>query len=282
MNNLTAHDIRQIIKWIVYALLTINFVFYAREEIFFAEYTLRDGASFLEWTAAFATTIDEIAWLLLIVLFELETYTLSDEAFKGFVESLMHSGRIACYLLVLHTVYAWSTAIIDLDDVTRVDGVTDLCELADNENSFTSNLGYTVIDAANCRELSNGSEFFYIGINPVVTDKPGLRIERQLAWADLIEAIVWLLIMLVMEFTVRIQNRGVAAGRLIFLVNTTKLSLFSILIAISAYWGYRGHWLYVWDEFVWIAAFAVIEMNMSEWRDEIRAKDGAAVPDNSS
>lgn len=74
-----AQDIRQILKWVVYTLLTINFVFYFLEELKFAEYTIGDGVKFLEWTAAFATTRDEIAWLVPIALFELETYALSDE-----------------------------------------------------------------------------------------------------------------------------------------------------------------------------------------------------------
>ena len=271
--DLDAHDIRQVIKWTVYSLLTINFIYYAREELLFAEHTLRDGASFLEWTAAFATTMDETAWLILLVLFELETYALSDRAFEGIVEPLVHGGRIVCYLLILHTVYAWSMAVIDLDEVSHVEGITDLCQLADADISFTENLNYAGIDQANCAQLSSGQKFFYINGNSVVTDIAGLRVERQLAWTDLIEAVVWLLILLMIELTVRLQNHGVAAGWPVALCNRIKLALYSVLVLVSAYWGYRGHWLYVWDEFVWIAGFAAIEMNIFEWRDEIRGEE---------
>lgn len=278
MARLTAHQIRQIIKWSVYALLTINFVFYTREEIFFAEHTLREGAGFLEWTAAFATTIDEIAWLFLIVLFELETYVLSDKALEGIVGSLIHAGRIACYFLILHTVYAWSMAVVDVDKATRVDGVTDLCQLVDTGVSFTENLNYTRIDEVNCTTLSNGQEFFYLYVNLIVTDKAGLRVQRQLAWVDLIEVVAWLLIMLTIELTVRLQNQGIASGALIAFCNGIKVALYSILLLAAAYWAYRKHWLYAWDEFVWIAGFAAIEMNISEWRAEIRDSDQTGDP----
>jgi len=30
-----------------------------------------------------------------------------------------------------------------------------------------------------------------------------------------------------------------------------------------------SHWLYLWDELIWILGFAAIEMNVSEWRDEL-------------
>ena len=45
--------------------------------------------------------------------------------------------------------------------------------------------------------------------------------------------------------------------------------LYVLLLLAMGYWAFRGLWLYVWDEFVWIAGFAVIEMNVSEWRDEL-------------
>ncbi len=44
---------------------------------------MRNGGSFLDWIEAFATTIDETAWLILVFLFELETYVLSNETLDG-------------------------------------------------------------------------------------------------------------------------------------------------------------------------------------------------------
>lgn len=270
MVKLRAHQIRQIFKWTIYTLLFVNFVFYVREEIFFAEHTLPDGASFLEWINAYATTIDEFAWFLLIALFELETYVLSDDSFEGTTESLVHGCRIVCYVFIAHTVFAWSTDIIELEDAKRIDDIAGVCDLVDRDLSFARNLQYSVIDEQNCAQLSTESELYLIEKGEVVTDSAGLRIERELAWGDLIEAIAWLLIVLSIELTVRLQNRDMAAGPMITLFNYVKLSLAAVLIVVAAYWGYRGHWLYVWDEFVWMAGFAVIEMNIFEWRDEIR------------
>jgi len=31
--------------------------------------------------------------------------------------------------------------------------------------------------------------------------------------------------------------------------------------------------MFAWDEFVWIAGFTAIEMNMVEWREEINPTD---------
>ena len=73
---------RQTLKLVIYVLLLINFVLYIIDDIRIASYTLQEDASFLDWTQSFATTIDESAWLILLFLFELETYMLSDEAWS--------------------------------------------------------------------------------------------------------------------------------------------------------------------------------------------------------
>jgi hypothetical protein len=31
-----------------------------------------------------------------------------------------------------------------------------------------------------------------------------------------------------------------------------------------------GHWLYAWDQTLWICGFWAIEFNLKEWRDQIR------------
>ncbi len=119
----------------------------------------------------------------------------------------------------------------------------------------------------------------------VVTDANGLELERDLALVDLVEAAVWLLILLAIEMIVRLQGRGVTGGPLIATGNAVKLFLYLILLAAGVYWATLSHWLYLWDELVWIGGFAAIEMNMAEWRDELlEEKDQSTVargvPDN--
>jgi hypothetical protein len=242
-----------------------------------AQHTLRAGGTIVEWAGAFVTTIDEMAWFVLLGLFELETYALSDEvAYKPGVEKLMHGVRIICYVFLAHTIYAYSIAVMDLYPTEPVPGVDSLCELADQDMSYTYNLDYTLIDSTNCSQLSGASEFFFSGGVSVVADAEGLGLERALAWVDLIEASVWLLIVFTIEFMVRMQSRGLTGGPLITAANASKIVLYGVLLLFAAYWGYLAHWLYVWDELVWIAGFAAIEMNVAEWRGEMLEEEQMA------
>jgi hypothetical protein len=69
-----AHKIQQVVKWIVYVLLFINFIYYFLEDWNRATHTLTAESSLFKWTAEFATSIDEMAWFVLLFMFELETY----------------------------------------------------------------------------------------------------------------------------------------------------------------------------------------------------------------
>ncbi len=276
-SRLTPHAIKQLIKWTVYTVLIINFGFYVWDDWRMAQHTLRAGGTTVEWAGAFVTTIDELAWFVLLALFELETYALSDEtAYKPGVEKLMHGVRLICYVFLAHTIYAYSIAVMDLYPTEPVPGVNSLCQLADQDLSYTYNLEYTLIDSTNCSRLSGASEFFYSGSGSVVADAKGLGLDRALAWVDLVEASVWLLIVFTIEFMVRMQSRGRTGGPLMTAANVSKIVLYGVLLLFAAYWGYLAHWMYVWDELVWIAGFAAIEMNVAEWRGEMLEEKQAA------
>lgn len=263
------HRIQQAAKWTIYALLIVNFGFYIAEDWSRAMHTLDAGAGLLDWTAEFATTIDESAWFLLLFMFELETYVLEDEDWSGWTEKLVHGVRILCYLMIAHTVYAYAVTALDLRPTLAVEGVDSLCELTDADVSYVDNLEYTAVEPRNCSDLTDATAFYWLGENPLVTDAAGLALERELAWVDLVEAVAWLLIVLAFEARIRLQNAGITAGASYSSAHAVLLGGFVVLLAVAAYWGALGHWLYVWDELVWIAGFGAIEMNLSDWRDEL-------------
>ncbi len=90
------------------------------------------------------------------------------------------------------------------------------------------------------------------------------------------QSIFGLIIIAAIELVVRLQSRGITGGLVIVNANRIKKFLYASLVLIGVYWAWLGHWLYLWDELIWIGGFAAIEMNMSEWRDEIIEDKGVA------
>jgi hypothetical protein len=266
-------DKAQLLKWTVYLLLLINWGYYFLEEIYISSHTLRQGGSFLDWTREFATTIDEFAWFGLLFMFELETYQLDDETYKKKgVRWGIHGLRLLCYVFLTHTIFARVTDVNNFNEVVLAPEISSICQLADKEISFGANYFYTEIDQKNCLELSKSEQFYYLEPS-VITDQDGYELERRLLWVDMIEACTWLLIMFALELGVWLQNRNITGGRLMLVSHGGKL-LYGVLWTAAAYWLYKGHWVYAWDESLWILGFWAIESNMSEWRDEIREEEG--------
>ncbi len=270
--NSNVHKIQQAIKWTVYTLLIINFVFYIFEDWNRAIHTLHAGSTFLDWTSEFANSIDESAWFLLLFMFELETYVVADEDWTGWIAHTVRGARLFCYVLIAHTVYAYIIVVASLQPTVAVENVSDLCGLTSADVSYVYNLEYTEVSELTCGELSSESQFYWLAGDSVVSDMAGLNLERDLAWADLVEAVVWLLILLAIELVVRLQGQGITGGTLISTANALSVFLYLSLIALGVYWATLSHWLYLWDELVWIGGFAAIEMNVSQWRDELLDK----------
>ncbi len=261
--------LRQWIKIVVYSLLLANFGFYIYDDWQIARHTLNAASTILDWAAAYAASIDELAWFTLLFLFELETYVLEDDSFTRGRVRLMHATRVVCYLFLAHTLYAYATATVDLNAAVPAEGVTSLCELVGQDISYAYNLDYSDIDNANCTGLSSATNFHLIEDGLVITDSQGLAIEKQLAWLDLMEACTWLLILFSIEALVRLQERGVTRSTMTTVLKAGKIFLYCLLWGAAAYWIYRGHYVYAWDEALWILGFVAIGMNLSEWKKEI-------------
>ena len=267
-------DKAQLVKWIIYSLLIVNWMFYAWQEWSWAQHTLRHDATFQEILEAFTTTIDELAWFGLLFMFELETYALDDEAFeKRWVGWTLHGARLVCYVGLAHTVFANSVGFHDAWNAPQADGVTHLCQVADGDMSWGSNYDYREITAENCASFTEDTQFRMI--DPlVITDSAGWAMEKKQTLISLIDSIVWLLVIWAVELAIWLQNRNITGGTLMIVSHAAK-ALYAWLFVDAAFWLFTGHPVWAWDQVLWICGFWVIERNLSEWRDDIRDEEVA-------
>ena len=121
--------------------------------------------------------------------------------------------------------------------------------------------------ATTAHSLSDGKEFYAIE-DTAVTDKAGFAVERRNTLVDLEDAVTWLLIMLTIEIAIWLQDREITGGPAMFISHLGKV-LYGVLFANAGYYAWQGHWLYCWDQMLWIGGFFAIEVNVSEWRKHI-------------
>lgn len=262
----------QLFKYSVYALLTFNIYLFFVEEHAAAELQFANGIALLDLIEAYSATIDTLAWVILLLMFELETYVLEDEQFTRHVAWSLHGLRALCYVFIVYAFYGYIANLQFVSDVVTLAGVTDLCTLAGDGWSYAVTLDeYAAITAANCSGWSNASSFVQFRDLPAVVDPSGLIEIIRLAWVDVINSGVWLLVVLVLEADVRLQERNRLEGLVLWASNGAKFVLYAMLFLAAVYWGVKGDFVDFWDAFLWLVAFVFIELNVFTWRAEEHA-----------
>ncbi|MBT8098156.1 MAG: hypothetical protein KJO82_00330, partial [Gammaproteobacteria bacterium] len=219
--------------------------------------------------AAYASTIDTAAWVILLLMFELETYALDDRHFTRNVTWTLQGTRLLCYIVIVYAFYGYVAKLVFLSGIAPLADVNELCTLASAGWSYAIDLDeYTLMSAANCSEFSTAAQFFRFPEMLAVVDGAGRVDILRLAWTDVINAGVWLLVVLVLEIDVRLQEHNRYEGLALRLSNAIKVVLYSILLLAAVYWGVNGDFVDFWDAFLWLVAFVFIELNVFEWRQE--------------
>jgi len=169
----------------------------------------------------------------------------------------------------VYAFYGYIANLTYLYETTALSGVTDICSLLPDQWSWAVTLDdYAELNAANCATFSDASVYYQFRDMMAVVDAQGLRDIRYLAWVDVINAAVWLLVVMVLEIDVRLQERDRYEGLALRLSTIAKFVLYSLLLLAAIYWGLKGDFVDFWDAFLWLVAFVFIELNVFEWRQE--------------
>lgn len=258
----------QVFKYAIYALLTLNIFLFFAEESAAARLQFNDGVSLSQLIEAYAATIDTFAWVVLLLMFELETYVLDDRHFTPRVVRTLQTIRILTYTIIVYSFYGYIANLVFYDGAAALPGVSDLCALGDGWSYAVDLDQYASIDAGNCASFSQAGAFLQLPGMPAAVDADGLAAIRFLAWVDVINAGVWLLIVLVLEIDVRLQEHDRYTGAALRASNASKILFYLVLMLAAVYWGLKGDFIDFWDAFLWLVAFFFIEMNVVEWHRE--------------
>jgi hypothetical protein len=270
--SISRRSVYQAFKYTIYALLTLNVYLFFAEEIAASEHQFRHGVAPGDLIEAFAATIDTAAWVILLLMFELETYILEDEDFTKPVTFALHTFRAICYGFIVYAFYGYIVNLTSLFNVSSVADLSNLCALASDQWAYATTLDeFADITAANCVNLSSASSFLQFDGMRAVVDASGLTAMRMLAWVDVVNAAVWILVVVILEVDVRLQEKNLLEGTALRISQILKVIFYSLLFLAAIYWGVAGDFVDFWDAFLWLVAFVFIEMNVFEWRQEAHA-----------
>jgi len=260
-------------KYLVYTLLAINVYLFFKEEWLASKVVFASGITLDNIVEAFSSTIDTAAWLILLLLFELETYVIDDDKLTGSTKWTLHGVRAFCYIFILYSLYGYMTKV-GLIGQFAPHQITDLCSLAKEWKFMETMNVYNEFTAETCRSLSTAnSEFFSHEKLKVIATADSLSTTTALAWVDVLNASAWVSVVLMLEVDVRIQLGNISSKLWEKYNIFVKVAVYGILLVAAVYWGVTGNFLEFWDAFLWIIAFVLIEMNLFEWQAEIEERN---------
>jgi len=255
-------------KYTVYALLTINIVLFFQEELRATEQTFSQGINLVDIIQGFAATIDTTAWVLLLLLFELETSVLTDDTLrKTSVKATFIGLRFFSYGFVGYAFYGYFSKMLLTYNISPFI-VDDLCTMVGQGYASIATLDkYPLLDADSCAVLADQGLFKLNGQQILGNASAWVDIQ-WLAWLDVINSATWVAVVVILEVDVWLQLRGRLQGGLVSVSKIIKIGLYGILFVAAVYWGLRGDFLDFWDAFMWLVAFIFVEMNLFQWQAE--------------
>ena len=270
VNHLTVKRFKifRVFKYAIYALLILNVYWFFTEESSAADVRFNAGVTLAQIIEAYAATIDTLAWVVLLLTFELETHVLHGHSLKKPVAWSLQTIRGISYICIVYAFYGYIMNLIGFNNVVPLPGVSDLCALGGSWSYLIELDEYVAITSANCQSFSSNTSFFQLPRMLAVIDAQGLAKSQSLAWVDVINAAAWLLVVLVLEIDVHLEKSTGFSGVALKTNNAIKIFLYLVLLMTAIFWGVNGHFFDFWDAGLWLIAFFFIELNFVEWRQE--------------
>ena len=256
---------QQTIKWLVYALLLVNFGMYIIEDIGKFQRALSQGQSLLAATTRLATSLDLVGWFALLAIFEIESYWLRHSSSPA-VSRALHILRLGCLALIANTFFIYFREMMQIGEAVTVGSQQGLCDLNFETSYFLFNQTYSAITAANCAALTESLPIIRLAEFGTYSNTEGLAIASLQAWASLIESGVWIIYATALTAIVLLRQRAHSMTSLEPLLALACRVCIAAILCCAASWAYHGHYLYTWDSCLWIAGFTIIEANLSQWR----------------
>ena len=229
--------------------------------------TFRNGVQLSDIILAFSASIDSAAWILLLLIFELETSVLTDETLKGPTMWVLLLAKIVSYTFILYAVYGYIARFLVISD-TSVFQIVDVCSLVGTSFTYVVTLDdYVPITESVC-QLMNEAPLFQINGTEIIATEDALIDAQRLAGVDIINSTDWLLVVAILEVDVYLQLHDKFTGRAYKISQIIKPILYFVLFLNAVYWGFKGDFVDFWDAALWLLAFFFIEMNIFQWHEE--------------
>jgi magnesium-transporting ATPase (P-type) len=256
----------RIFKYGVFVLVLGNIVFYLVEDIAVLFY-LDESAPFSDVLLTFAATIDYVAWMALIVLFEIGTSAQAKNARDGARKWTITGLSAAFYVVIIYAAYGYAYNLVDIYQYEPIASGT-ACDLVEDNFGYLNSKGRPApLTAEKCAAFTTELVYRSPEDHLIVTDE-NLEANQKLAWVDVVNSVAWLLVVLIFMVEIFLKQRDELTKFRLALCTGVKVVLYLVLTADAIYWTMYSAVIDAWDAWLWLMAFILIDMNLLGVEDE--------------
>lgn len=256
-----------LVKYLTYAFLSVNIYLFLNQEIASASHSGLGSSDISALIQLFSATLDTAAWVMLLLLLELETAIIPDEKLVGMTRLSIHTVRLLCGAVIVFAFLGYAGEWEVFAETARAPALP--CNLTGEGWSVLLGFdNFAPLTPETCNAVT-GSAVQITGLDKVLASPEVYASARELALVDVINAAAWILVVVVLEIEVRLQLKGGLPDRIQWGMNAMKGLLYTTLAGAAIYWWFNGDFLDFWDAALWLFAFVFIELNVFEWQQEL-------------
>jgi hypothetical protein len=238
----------------------INLVYYVYEDVTAFLY-LAPGSTLFDKLEAFAISIDYVAWMVLIVLFEMETSAQSRDQFTGVRKWVIAGLTAVCYVVLVYAAYGYVAALGDAYNYEPIES-RPACYFANTNFAYISPEARPIeLTHENCSAFA-GKELFKSPTDNLIATEANLLALQKLSWVDVFNASAWLLVVLMFQIEVSLKQLNKLTKRRLISVMAWKGFAYLVLLVCAIYWTVFGLFIDYWDAWLWLLAFILIDLNL--------------------
>ena len=263
----TSENIFRFFKYSIYILLAYDAVLFFEGDLIASAQTFGENVTWRNVIEAYSATFDTVAWVALLLLFELETAVIPDHLLKGGLKWVLKGLSALAYFFIIYSFYGYCVKYGVVTNLLSFN-VADVCSLIGTDFTFVVTLDeYLPLDQVSCTALQ-GQQLLQIAGTDIIGTQAALTDTMWLAVIDVVNALDWLIIVVLLEIEVYLQLKNKLTNKLMLTFKYTKGFFYVILLFCAAYWGFNSSFLDFWDAFLWLVAFIFIELNIFQWHSE--------------
>ena len=247
-------------KYLIYSLLALDVWLFLEEEIQTVAAVGAVTSSLESLVTNYSSSLDTASWLLILILFEIETFWISDETAKGSVGRKLRAVRSWFYLVPAIAFLGYWSELQSFYDVAVLEG--DPCRLVNDGIMIMTDLDvFEPITMDNC--LSYDEWFTIANFASAVTTTSGLENAREYMLSELLNAGGWLVVVSILHLETKgLLGRSENFTRFSKLIWLVKAMAYSVIVGALTYWYLIGDGLNFMDGILWLLAFFCVENNV--------------------